>query len=367
MPSIKGFLKTICLITIFLVLFLYYHFSSNAPVTTGEMFRQDEPEQTERSIKNFIAVIEQNKTGYAARGAHAKGHACVKAYFDIRRDVQPDLQHGVFSMPGTRYKAWIRFSNGASSMKGNHDANKDARGMAVKLINIADDVPINAEAGPATQDFLMHDSPVFFVENIEDYNQFVESDNKILYFVSDINPFKWKLRELRQGLATLKSPPASPLWTQYFSNTAYKLGRHNIKFSAQSCGVPADHSDTDRDDPDFLRKRMARALQTANACFDFMVQLQNPEKYMPVEDPSIEWKTSDSPFIKLAVITIPMQEFDTVRQQTFCESLSFSPWNSLAEHRPIGQLNRIRKRVYQASSEYRHLKNNVAAPTHLDW
>ena len=98
-----------------------------------------------------------------------------------------------------------------------------------------------------------------------------------------------------------------------------------------------------------------------------MVQLQDPAKYMPIEDPSIEWKESDSPYIVIATIKIPSQQFDTEEQQQFCEDLSFSPWNALASHRPIGQLNRIRKQVYAASSNYRHTANKTQVPLSLDW
>lgn len=362
-----SFLKSAFIVLVLVMLFIFYHLSSNAPVTTDEIYRQDEPEQTRRSVEDFIKVIEENKTTYVARGAHAKGHACVKAYFDIVGTIQADLQQGIFKSPGKRYKSWIRFSNGRSSMKDNHDADKDAHGMAVKLINIYDEDLVRSESSPETQDFLMHDSPVFFAANIEDYNRFVESKNKILYFISDINPFKWHLRELLHGLATLKEPPVSPLWSQYFSNTAYKLGPHNIKFSAKSCTSPETNPGLDKTDPDFLRKTMTEELKTGEACFNFMVQLQDPDKYMPIEDPSIVWKESDSPYITLAKIRIPIQVFDTVEQQTFCENLSFSPWNSLDEHRPVGQLNRIRREVYQASSNYRHAKDNTEVPTNLDW
>jgi hypothetical protein len=45
----------------------------------------------------------------------------------------------------------------------------------------------------------------------------------------------------------------------------------------------------------------------------------------------------------------------------------FSPWNALSEHRPIGQLNRIRKEVYEASSKYRRNSNQKEVPEILDW
>jgi len=139
MEILKNVFKYLLILVVFLAAFAYYHSLSNAPVTTEEILRDDEAAQIQRSKENFIKVIEENKTSYVARGAHAKGHACVRAYFDVSHTITPELQHGIFSSPGKRYKSWIRFSNGRSSMKGNHDADKDAHGMAIKLFNIYDD------------------------------------------------------------------------------------------------------------------------------------------------------------------------------------------------------------------------------------
>jgi len=364
---LKKAFKIVLVLVILLATFVYYHSLSNAPVTTEEIFQEDEAVQIQRSVENFIKVIEENKTSYVARGAHSKGHACVKAYFEVMENIEPELQQGVFQIPGRRYKSWIRFSNGRSSMKGNHDADKDAHGMAIKLFDIYDDILLKVDDGPETQDFLMHDSPVFFAADMKDYNRFVESDDKILYFFDGNNPFKWNLRELMHGLATLKKPPHSPLWGQYFSNTAYKLGPHNIKFNAKSCATSPEITNQDISNPNFLRETMAEELKNDEACFEFRVQLQDPDKYMPIEDPSVLWKESDSPFITLAKIVIPKQKFNSEQQQQYCENLSFSPWNALSDHRPIGQLNRIRKEVYDASSIYRHESNHTDAPVSLNW
>jgi len=361
------FLKIALIMLAFFVLFFAYHLSSNAPVTENEIFRDDEKTQATRSINQFIKDLDTDKTTYVARGAHSKAHACVKAFFKINDMIEPELQHGLFSLPGKNYKGWIRFSNGKGGMKGNYDSNKDAHGMAVKLFNIYEHGLDKKEDGSETQEFLMHDSPVFFVANIEDYNQFLESEDKILYFVKDINPFKWKLRELMNALETLKPPPISPLKTQYFSNTAYKLGPHNIKFSARSCSIQDNEPNYENKGPDFLQEVMIEELAKGEGCFDFFVQVQDPNKYMPIEDPSIEWRESDSPLISLAKINIPSQKFNSPEQREFCENLSFSPWNSLNEHQPIGELNRIRKEVYQASSNYRHKKNKAETPTNLNW
>ena len=361
LKRIGVFFLVVCVV---LGLFLGWHIYSNVPVTTEEVFRDDEEEQAQRAARNFVRVIKDTMGEHASRGAHAKGHACVKAWFTISDDIEPALRHGVFSMPGQAFKSWIRFSNGGSNLSKSDDRRKDSRGMAIKLIHVTAG---NEDIENQVQDFLMHNNPVFFSANVEDYNRLVESENKILSFLDSPNPFKWRLRELQHVFDTLADPPTSPLKDEYFSNTAYKLGPHNIKFSSKSCeNSEKSVVDVNRG-PDFLSQKMAEELEAENACFDFMVQLQQPDKYMPIEDPSIEWKEKDSPWRKIASIDIPSQQFASPSQKQFCENLSFNPWNSLAAHRPIGQLNRIRKTVYQASSLFRHTTNKTEVPTNLDW
>ena len=57
------------------------------------------------------------------------------------------------------------------------------------------------------------------------------------------------------------------------------------------------------------------------------------------------------------------QDFLMVDYPTFIvptASLSFTPWHTLAEHRPLGGINRIRRSAYRASSAVRHQLNGVA-------
>ncbi|MFW5425936.1 MAG: catalase family protein [Methylophagaceae bacterium] len=343
-----------------LVILLYFHNQSHAPVTTEEIFSEDEPQQIQRAADNFVNIIKITHTDYAARGAHAKGHACVKAYFDVNEDIDPQLQHGIFQTTGKRYKSWIRFSNGSSNMAKSDDTAKDSRGMAIKLLNVETN-------SSQTQEFLAHNSPAFFSTNLNDYNQLVESEDKTKYFLSGYNPFKWRLRELSHVNDTLAPPPYSPIWDDYFSNTAYKLGPHNIKFMMRSCSTSVKQHDIKETDADFLAKTLTDELDTDSACMQFLIQLQDADKLMPIEDPSVLWTESDSAFIHVATITIPPQKFDTLEQQQFCENLSFSPWKSLEQHRPIGALNRVRKIVYQASSDYRHKTNQTEIPQSIYW
>ena len=53
--------------------------------------------------------------------------------------------------------------------------------------------------------------------------------------------------------------------------------------------------------------------------------------------------------VPVATITVNPQTFDTPALMNQCEKMSFDPWHALAEHRPLGGLNRARKAVYHAS------------------
>lgn len=362
MKMIKKILLVIIVLTGLFAIFLAYHLHVHGVVTTDEVIPENEQADIKTAADLSVNIVNALQTTYAARGVHAKGHACVKAYVDVNKDINPQLQHGVFSTTGMQYKAWIRFSNSGSNMAKSDDNAKDARGMAMKLLNVGANLN-----GGTTQEFIAHSSPAFFVTTVDDYNKFVATKGDPKYFIQGYNPFKWRLRELWQLFTAYTPPPHSPLWTEYFSNTAYKLGPHNVKFKMQSCRPLSVDVIRQPEDPDFLKHTLAEELASDTACMQLAVQLQDATKVMPIEDATVLWKESDSPFIPVANISILKQTFDAAAQQQFCENLSFSPWNALDEHRPIGALNRARKFVYEASSNYRHKLNGTEVPQILDW
>lgn len=322
------------------------------------------------SARKLVDDVQEKSGPTYRRDAHAKAHGCVTATFTVRDDLPEALRTGVF-VPGREYKAWIRFSNGNAALQ--PDDAKDARGMAVKLMGVEGErlLPSPPGAPPlATQDFLMINHPVFFNRDVAEYEGFIRyqaDGSQFGYFFRDANPMDWQLRELVIG-SRLLGRISSPLQTQYHSMTAYALGvdadsatapppyRHAMKYSARSCTAKLPGK-VDRKDPDYLRRILAEHLDRQEGCFDFLVQVQDPDKNMPIEDPTVQWKTADAPFQKVASIRIPVQDFDTPERNRFCEDLSFTPWHGHVDHRPLGGLNRIRKAVYEEIAVYRHARN----------
>ena len=76
----------------------------------------------------------------------------------------------------------------------------------------------------------------------------------------------------------------------------------------------------------------------------------------PIEDASVEWEKDASPVEPIAVLTIPQGDITTLEAQArsrAIDALAFNPWNTTDAFRPLGNLNRARKAVYDASAAVR--------------
>lgn len=318
-------------------------------------------------------VATQNGQPYM-RDVHSKTHGCLRANFTVSSSLDPRFRFGLFTNPG-QYHAWIRFSSGKEYP--HTDSVRDARGMAIKVMRVPGRKLLEDDGLPPamTQDFALMNATQFFIRDIDEYAQFTKALSSGLglgaqmeYFTGGWplpNPFRWHPHEMLLALKTLKSAPDSLLNTQFYSVSAYKLGPQlNVKYSARPC-KETRAAKVDRSDPNFLRLEMVKRLASAGACFDFMVQPQVQGKNMPVEDTTVEWSEQDSPFVPVARLDIPAQQFE--QDNDVCENLSFNPWRSLPEHRPIGVMNRIRRPVYLEIARYRREKNGAALCEPKDW
>lgn len=101
---------------------------------------------------------------------------------------------------------------------------------------------------------------------------------------------------------------------------------------------------------DYYRDTTAQYVLRAQFCSDVSKQ--------PVEDASTAWDEHLSPWHDLATITFPPQDtFSDKRRTWWDDKIALSPFNGLEAHRPLGSVNRLRKRVYEASRHHRASKN----------
>jgi hypothetical protein len=333
---------------------------------TNNRLAQESPPPGEAASSQSVVdrlkarIIKENPTGVMRRDAHPKMHGVVKADFIVEPNLPQDLRVGVFKEPKT-YPAWIRFSNQNGRIR--PDSKRDIRGMAIKLMGVPGTKLLQEEQDEQTQDFIVISTPVFVTKDVEEFDDLLAAlDSGILasaWFLLTHLRVVWNLiRSLKKF--------ANPLQVRYFSTTPYLWGSTAVKYSViPQVGVP-DTIPRNAED-DYLRRAMVRQLERGEARFDFVVQIQTDGDTMPIEDPGREWSEAESPYRRVASIVIPKQSFDSERQRAFGENLSYSPWHSLPEHRPLGGVNRARKVAYTAISTFRHHANNAARKEPTSW
>ena len=318
-------------------------------------------EPNDRQVAMTEAVLagslkEQQAKGPNLRQVHSKSHGLVSGKF-IVEEYLPDsrCKVGVFATP-QEYDIWVRFSNGSSPKElgiFKPDTEGDVRGLAIKIKNIEGEKVPSDEVD--TQDFTLVNHHVFFLPDVAGYIDFGKF-RKARESGEPLDPeLAKKLAPTLAMLGEMNSKViANPLCIQYWSTTPYKLGSNFIKFSVKPHNIetpPTSKSDS----PNYLREAMVTQLtnEKKEASFDFLVQFFVDEEKTPIENPMQEWKQEDSPFIKLATIKVPPQEFDNVDRKKLDESLSFTPWHTLLEHEPVGSVNLSRRKIYQEMAKVR--------------
>ena len=110
------------------------------------------------------------------------------------------------------------------------------------------------------------------------------------------------------------------------------------------------------DDPNYLSTEAARRLAQGDVRFELCIQRYLNEESTPIEDTAVEWTERVAPAEPVAVLTLARGDLSTVdalAAAQVIDTMAFNPWNTTDEFRPLGNLNRARKTVYDAGSAQR--------------
>lgn len=343
---------------------LWYAWEFSGPVAAVEQVPPGEAAMTQDIIQTAIRIVDKYRTDTRyLRDAHAKAHGCVRAELSVDSDLPAQWRQGVFSEPGKTWQAWMRLSNGNAYPQ--FDNISDARGMAIKLLDVPGTPLLASQQARHEQDFVMFNHPNFFVSDVAEYRQNIAAQaegKRAMAFFPSWDPRTWQIRHVFIAFATLSKAPDTPADATYYSVAPYRYGSANAKFRVipEPSACPAYNLPAmNRDQPNFLRGALYQQLSTDRqpACFALQVQLQDANRYMPLEDTSVEWKESDSAFRTVGHLRLPPQDFDTPEQNLACDNMRFSPWHGIEAHQPLGGINRLRKAVYEAVADYRNARN----------
>jgi hypothetical protein len=295
--------------------------------------------------------------GTYERGGNTKTHGVVRAEFIVKNELPEELRHGVFSA-GRAFPAWVRFGGPGPASPPDID-DVGVLSIAIKLIGVSGPKLLDDEK--FTQDFTGITTPIFTTPDVRENAKLQSASRKGLPLFYFINPFDSHLLDgIMQGLWA--KTVSSPLEIRYWSCVPYLLGegkamQYTIRPRSQEKSriprLPLRPSDN------YLREAMAATLAERDAEFDFLVQIQTDPHLMPIENASVRWPERFSPPVSVATLRIPKQRFDSPAQLAFAHNLSYNPWHCVAEHRPLGNQNRGRYRIYQTLARLRQEMNQT--------
>jgi hypothetical protein len=322
---------------------------------TEERLIHGEEELTREIIDELTKFTRENwLPGGAQRFGNTKTFGVLRGEFTVLPDLPGNLRHGLFAGPRT-YPAWVRFSGpGPYAPPDLEDYGQCS--VAIKVMGVPGPKLMVDER--FTQDLILVSPASFVTPNILEnakLQQWVRAKAPLAYA---INPGDSHLIHLFMQL--LYSPVhANPLEVQYYSNVPFLLGPDQaVQYSLKpSClgltKIPH------RPAENYLRDAMIRTLDAGEWTFDFMVQVQADPFRMPIENASVKWPESMSPYIPVARLRLPAQRFDSDEQLAFADVLRYNPWHCPAEHKPLGNSNRARRQMYWELARLRQAMNQV--------
>jgi hypothetical protein len=297
------------------------------------------------------------------RAFHVKPTLAVEDAVLTFTDLPEDLR-AEFATPNASYQTTVRFSN-AAAVAG-RDSLPDLRGVALRV----------QVAEGTSHDLLMTNFPVSHARDARQFVAFAKATagGRIARLVGltrlglMLGP-REVLRMLRNIAEGRRHRPASVATETYWSRGAIRWGpalavRYLLRPAPDT--RPAPHASTT--DQDHLAHEVAQRLAAGDVRLELCIQRYVDARSTPIEDTSVEWRESVSPAEPVALLTIGRRDVtstDAMSVARRIETLAFNPWNTTDSFRPLGNLNRARKAVYDASSAHRlGLRWHADPPVH---
>jgi len=355
--------------------------SAEGPTQSKYVAYSDElesiPPDEDELIDDIVKALRENnersfrRHQHATRDAHAKSHGILRGELTVDSDLPEHLRQGLFATPAT-YPVIARLSVTAGVIRS--DQVHGVRAMAIKVLGVSG--PRAQKDDHRSQDFIMVDSSTFPFANVRKYAEnmgfasrlaktpdpVLKATNIVLRGIAvALKPFRLKLPE---RVALFARPNNHVLGETYHSAAPLRYGDYVAKISV----APLSESVTNLRGKriargtgyDALTKAVADFFEKNSAEYEVRAQLCTDPAVMPIEDATKEWPEILSPHQRVAKLTFPAQKVNSPARRVYGDdTLSFNSWNGLAAHRPLGGINRLKIKVYNASSEYRHWMNNV--------
>ena len=326
--------------------------STPAPSTEWQEKIAPDEEQRYAAYAQQFAQIQARRSARwgAGRALHRKQLTAAHGTLEVLDGLPPYARHGLFATPHD-YDVWIRLSNGGLDRAA--DSVPDIRGFALRVFGVEGDSALGN--GPAkSQDFTLINQESFGFSSSDEFVSFVvaasQGNGALLKHVFKRYGLLGGPRRLGKMLKTVGKPfsgfATEPLFSAVpMANGPYAVRVRLLPTSANGTAELGANTDWGRD----FSARLARAPLH----WDLQLQFFTSEESTPIEDASVNWVT---PYTTVARLMLPKQDCASPEGAALAEQVEatvIDPWQALAEHRPLGDIQRARKVVYFESQKGR--------------
>jgi hypothetical protein len=317
-----------------------------------EKIAPDEAQRHAGYAKAFAEIqARKSKKFGPGRALHRKQLTGVHGRLEVLSDLPEFARAGLFAVPGS-YEVWLRLSNGG--MDKVSDRMPDIRGLALSVKGVQGNSALGN--GPAkSQDFTLINQEQFAFPTSHEFVDFVvaasHGNGALLGFLLKRYGLLGGPRRLLAMLGKVKKPFSGFASENFFSAAPMACGRYAVRVRLR----PADKQKPSPAEAaadwgaDFSARLARGPLQ-----WDLQLQPFVNESLTPIEDASVNWPT---PYTTVARLSLPRQRTDSTEGTALQQQIEtgvFDPWQALAEHRPLGEVQRARKVVYFESQTGRN-------------
>lgn len=344
------------------------------PVHYRDDLEQPKAGEAEDIEKIIEALHKNNERAYkkfkhGLRDAHAKSHAILRGELIVNPDLPDVLAQGMFAQAPS-YPVIARISTTSGVLRS--DRNRGVRGLGIKAIGVHGERAMKdpLDEPNVTQDFVLVTHEEFLFADAHAYRTLGMLSATLLARLSDralwvgselLGALQKVGLKLPDNLAVFVAPNRPILGETFYSSAPIRYGDYvaRFKYEPTSPEVKALADQTLPRNPgqDEHRDLIMAFFEKHSAEYTFSVQLCLDTKEMPIEDATKPWK---SPYLPVAKVVFPKQNpYSALRRAYGDDVLSFNSWRGLEAHRPLGSINRLKLKVYEASSDFRHKMNRI--------
>ncbi|GAA6034936.1 hypothetical protein JCM8097_009374 [Rhodosporidiobolus ruineniae] len=291
----------------------------------------------------------QAALGKVHRVTHVKSLAFVKGKLAVKPDLPSYLRHGLFSSPKT-YDVAARYAN--EPVHAVPDTEKCPRGLGLKVFGVE-----GTEHG--THDLLFNNAPMLELTDLDTCLEIMSLREKYWDDPERLKEEYKKRDDATKQLAPTKLPDTPIIGMTMYSQSAFRYGPYIARFSLAPTH-PSQLTLSNKTQlsssaaPDEHIKHLQSHFTSNPATYTLRAQFSSSLSAQPVEDASVVWSEITAPWFDLAELTFePQETFSSARKEWWEDRIALSPFGGLEEHRPLGSINRLRERVYEASRKRR--------------